>query len=177
MSQPKLLDQMRHKMRLHQYSPDTERAYIYWARRFILFHKKSHPKEMGKKEVEAFLTHLAVIRGVAPSTQNLALSSILFLYQKVMEIELSWLDATVSAGWFRTGSQGSFVAGIGNPRLNCTDWTSDSSEESGTVFFFSNYDFPLDDGNPDNNENNAIDHMQMLNVACDTVQKVWCVED
>lgn len=75
MSQPKLLDQMRHKMRLHQYSPDTERAYIYWARRFILFHKKSHPKEMGKKEVEAFLTHLAVIRGVAPSTQNLALSS------------------------------------------------------------------------------------------------------
>ena len=84
-------------MGLLQYSPDTERAYIYWVRRFILFHKKKHPKEMGKKEVEEYLTHLAVNHAVSPSTQNLALAAILFLYQNILETELPWLDDVVRA--------------------------------------------------------------------------------
>lgn len=93
----KLLEQMRNAIRLHQYSQETERAYLYWVKRFIIFHDKKHPASMEKKEIEAFLTHLAVNRGVAPSTQNLALSAILFLYQKVLDIELSWLDDVVRA--------------------------------------------------------------------------------
>ena len=97
MTRPKLLDQMRHSIRLRQYSHDTERAYLHWVKRFILFHDKKHPQTMGKKEVEAFLSHLAVNRGVSPSTQNLALSSVLFLYQQVLELELPWLDDVVRA--------------------------------------------------------------------------------
>lgn len=97
MSQSKLLDRVRHTIRLHQYSLDTERAYIHWIRRFILFHNKQHPMDMGKPEVEAFLTHLAVNRAVSPSTQNLALAAILFLYQKVLETELPWLDDVIRA--------------------------------------------------------------------------------
>lgn len=97
MHKPKFLEQVRNQLRLHQYSYDTERTYIHWIKRFILFHKMQHPKNMGKTEVEAFLTHLAVNRGVSPSTQNLALSAILFMYQKVLEIELPWLDDVVRA--------------------------------------------------------------------------------
>ena len=97
MSKPKLLEQMRNVIRVRQYSPETERAYVHWVRRFIIFNDKKHPKDMSKKEVEAFLTHLAVNRCVAPSTQNLALAAILFLYQQVLEIELSWLDDVVRA--------------------------------------------------------------------------------
>ncbi len=97
MPKPKLLDQMRDKIRLHQYSLDTERAYLHWVRRFILFHGKNHPNDMGKQQVEAFLTHLAVNRAVSPSTQNLALSAILFLYQKVLKTDLPWLDDVVRA--------------------------------------------------------------------------------
>jgi integron integrase len=76
---------------------DTERAYVHWIKRFIVFHGMRHPGEMGKAEIEAFLTHLAVNRGVSPSTQNLALAAILFLYQKVLEAELPWLDDVVRA--------------------------------------------------------------------------------
>jgi integron integrase len=85
---PKLLDQVRDKIRLKNYSIRTERAYVDWVRRFILFHQKRHPAEMGAPEVEAFLTHLAVADQVAASTQNQALSALLFLYQEVLGREL-----------------------------------------------------------------------------------------
>lgn len=75
---------MRDKLRSLHYSYRTEQSYIPWVRRFILFSGKRHPREMGKPEVEKFLTHLAVDRNVAASTQNQALSAILFLYQQVL---------------------------------------------------------------------------------------------
>lgn len=96
-AKPRLLDQMRNTIRLHQYSIATERVYLHWVRRFILFHGKRHPNTMGKREVEGFLTNLAVNRQVASSTQNVALAAILFLYSKVMGIELPWMDDVVRA--------------------------------------------------------------------------------
>ena len=90
---PKLLDQVRARLRTLHYSIRTEEAYVGWIRRFILFHKKRHPREMGGPEVEAFLTHLAVEEHVAASTQNQALAALLFLYQQILEIELPRLDA------------------------------------------------------------------------------------
>lgn len=92
---PKLLDQVRRRIRLKHYSIRTEKTYLAWIRRFILFHGKRHPREMGKKEVEAFLTHLAVERRVAASTQNQALNAVLFLYKEVLNIELPWMDDVV----------------------------------------------------------------------------------
>ncbi|MCP5133688.1 MAG: integron integrase [Gammaproteobacteria bacterium] len=89
---PKLLDQIRDKIRLKHYSIRTEQAYIDWSRRYILYHNKRHPKDMGKTEVEQFLTHLAVERNVAASTQNQALSAILFLYKEVLRQDIGWLD-------------------------------------------------------------------------------------
>ena len=89
---PKLLDQVRDKIRFKHYSIRTEQAYLDWIRRFILFHKKRHPAEMGASEVEAFLTHLAVAGKVAASTQNQARSALLFLYKEVLGQELPWLD-------------------------------------------------------------------------------------
>jgi len=89
---PKLLDRVRDKIRLKHYSIRTEQAYVDWIRRFILFHDKRHPKEMGAAEVEAFLTHLAVRGNVAASTQNQARSALLFLYKEVLGQELPWLD-------------------------------------------------------------------------------------
>ena len=77
-SKPRLLEQVRDQLRLHQYSFDTERTYIYWIMRFIFFHELQNPKNMSKPEIEASLTHLAVNRGVSPSTQYLALAAILF---------------------------------------------------------------------------------------------------
>ena len=76
---PKLLDQVRETTRRLHYSIRTEDAYVDWTRRFILFHAKRHPLEMGEPEVVAFLTHLAVERDVAASTQNQALCALLFL--------------------------------------------------------------------------------------------------
>jgi integron integrase len=93
----RLLDRMRSVLRAGHYSYRTEEAYVHWVRRFIRFHGLRHPRELGKAEVEAFLSHLAVNRNVAPSTQNLALNAILFLYQKVLEVELPWLDDVVRA--------------------------------------------------------------------------------
>lgn len=90
---PKLLDQVAAKMRLLHYSKRTEEAYVDWIKRFILFHGKRHPREMGGAEVEQFLTHLAVERHVAASTQTQAFSAILLLYQKVLGIELANIDA------------------------------------------------------------------------------------
>lgn len=94
---PKLLDQVRAQCRVKHYSLRTERSYAAWIRRYILFHGKRHPRDMGKKEVEAFLSHLAVERSVAASTQNQALGAILFLYRDVLGIELPWLDDVVRA--------------------------------------------------------------------------------
>ncbi|RJS91984.1 integron integrase [Salinisphaera sp. Q1T1-3] len=92
---PKLLERVRDRIRLKHYSLRTEKTYIAWIRRFILFHDKRHPRDMGKAEVERFLTHLAVDKHVAASTQNQALNAILFLYKDVLEIELPWMDDVV----------------------------------------------------------------------------------
>lgn len=94
---PKLLDQVRDRLRLKHYSIRTETAYLGWIKRFILFHNKRHPAEMGKEEVEAFLTWLAVSRNVAAATQAQALSAILFLYQEVLAQALPWLDDVTRA--------------------------------------------------------------------------------
>ncbi len=93
----KLLEEVRNTLRVHHYAMKTEKSYVQWIRRFILFHEKRHPAEMGKLEVEQFLTWLAVDRKVAPSTQNQALQAILFLYRKVLNTELAWLDDVVRA--------------------------------------------------------------------------------
>jgi integron integrase len=89
---PKLLDQVRGKIRLKHYSIRTEQAYVDWIKRFILHFGKRHPRELGAAEVEQFLTHLAVAGNVAASTQNQAKSALLFLYREVLETELPWLD-------------------------------------------------------------------------------------
>ncbi|MDD5461810.1 MAG: integron integrase [Methylococcales bacterium] len=89
---PKLLDQVRDKIRLKHYSLRTEQAYTDWIKRFVLFNHKRHPADMGVAEVEAFLTHLAVEGQVAASTQNQAKAALLFLYREVLGIELPWLE-------------------------------------------------------------------------------------
>jgi integron integrase len=91
-SRTKLLDQMRLALRLRHMSLRTERAYVGWTRRFILFHHKRHPKEMGADEIRAFLTHLAMHGQVAASTQNVALNALLFLYRQVLKQECPTLD-------------------------------------------------------------------------------------
>lgn len=87
----KLLDRLRGRIRLMHYSRRTEESYVYWCRAFIRFHGVRHPAEMGQKEVETFLTHLAVQRQVAVSTHRQALSALLFLYGKVLEVQLPWM--------------------------------------------------------------------------------------
>jgi integron integrase len=94
---PRLLDEVRDKLRTLHYSYRTEQQYLQWVRRYILFHGKRHPKAMGAPELEAFLTHLAVTRQVSAATQNQALAALLFLYQKVLGIELPWLKEVVRA--------------------------------------------------------------------------------
>src|SRR5512139_2134544 len=94
---PKLLDQLRDKIRVKHYSIRTETQYIHWAKRFILFHGKRHPRDLGANAVEAFLTHLATKGQVSASTQNQALSALLFLYREVLGIDLPWLDDVVRA--------------------------------------------------------------------------------
>ncbi len=84
----KLLEQVSDKIRLKQYSYKTGQSYINWIKRYILFHEKKHPAEMGARELESFLTHLAVDKKVAASTQNQALSAILFLYREVLKLPL-----------------------------------------------------------------------------------------
>jgi integron integrase len=88
---PKLLDQVRAKIRLKHYSIRTEQAYADWIRRFILHFDKRHPSELGPSEVEQFLTYLAVEGRVAASTQNQAKSALLFLYREVLALDLPWL--------------------------------------------------------------------------------------
>jgi len=94
---PRLLEQVRDRLRVKHYSIRTETAYIGWVRRYIHFHGKRHPAEMGRLEVEAFLTSLAVERNVSAATQNQALSALLFLYKEVLGIELPWLDDVTRA--------------------------------------------------------------------------------
>ena len=97
MSRIRLLDRVRHAIRVRQSSMATEKAYMAWIRRYILFHGKRHPAEMEKLEIEAFLSHLAVNRAVSPATQNQALQAILFLYRNVLEIKLPWLNDVIRA--------------------------------------------------------------------------------
>ena len=87
----KLLDRVRWHLRVKRYSIRTEQAYVDWIRRFILFHKKRHPDEMGEEEIAAFLSHLAIDRTVAASTQNQAFSALLFLYQQVLDRKLEFI--------------------------------------------------------------------------------------
>lgn len=94
---PRLLDQMRERIRLKHYSIRTERVYCEWVRRFIRFHQYRHPQEMGAAEVEMFLTDLAVRRNVSASTQNQALAALLFLYKDVLKLDLPWLADIVRA--------------------------------------------------------------------------------
>ena len=94
---PKLLERVSDKLRVKHYSIRTEQAYVGWIKRYIYFHGKRHPKDMGAQDIEAFLTHLAVVGKVAAATQNLAKSSLLFLYREVLEINLPWLDNITQA--------------------------------------------------------------------------------
>ncbi len=94
---PRLLDQVRARIRVKHYSIRTEDQYVQWIKRYIYFHDKRHPHDMGAGEVEAFLSDLAVTGGVSASTQNQALSALLFLYREVLEVTLPWLDNVTRA--------------------------------------------------------------------------------
>ncbi len=83
---PKLLDQIRQRIRTKHYSIRAEEAYVRWVKRFVLFHNKRHPVEMGEQEINAFLSHLAVKGKVAAATQNQALCAIVFLYKQVLKV-------------------------------------------------------------------------------------------
>jgi len=90
--QPRLFDEVRRRLRLKHYSLSTERIYLQWMRRFILASGRRHPRDMGGAEVERFLSTLATEGQVAASTQNQALSALLFLYREVLRIELPWMN-------------------------------------------------------------------------------------
>ncbi|HDL85523.1 MAG TPA: hypothetical protein ENH11_04230 [Candidatus Acetothermia bacterium] len=92
--EPRLLDQVRNAIRRKHYSIRTEQTYIDWIKRYIFFHNKQHPKEMGEREISDFLTYLAVKRKVSSSTQNQALCALVFLYKQVLKIELAEFDLT-----------------------------------------------------------------------------------
>lgn len=97
MQSPKLLDQVRNAARLRHLSIRTEDSYVNWIKRFILFHNKRHPRQMGTPEIEAFLSHLATVKNVASSTQNVALSALLFLYKEVLSLDVPHLENLVRA--------------------------------------------------------------------------------
>ena len=94
---PRLLDEVRRRLRMKHYSLRTEQAYLYWIRRYIQANGRRHPREMGGAEVERFLSDLARKGRVAPSTQNQALSALLFLYREVLAQELPWMENVVRA--------------------------------------------------------------------------------
>ena len=94
---PGLIEETRNAIRLRQYSIATERVYVQWIRRLIAYHRDKHPRELGRKDIEGFLSYLAVERKVSPATQNQALQAILFLYRIVLEIELPWMEDVVRA--------------------------------------------------------------------------------
>src|SRR5437868_11890080 len=97
MSKPKLLDEARNVARLRHLSLKTEKAYLGYIRRFILFHQKRHPRDMGPPEIRAFLTHLAVNEHVAASTQNIAFCALLFLYRDVLKSEMPGIEGVERA--------------------------------------------------------------------------------
>src|SRR6266498_4998017 len=94
---PRLLNRVRDAIRTRHYSRRTEKTYVAWIRRYIFFHGKRHPAEMGAAEITRFLTSLAVKSRVSASTQNQALSALLFLYREVLEQDIPWLDDVVRA--------------------------------------------------------------------------------
>lgn len=95
---PRLLDQLRERIRVRHYALRTERLYVGWVRRYILFHGKRHPRDMGAPELEAFLSHLALERGVSSATQNQAKAALLFLYKEVLgATDLPWLTEVAAA--------------------------------------------------------------------------------
>jgi len=91
-AKPKLLQLVRDAIRRKHYSPRTEDSYVHWIKRFVYFHGKRHPAELGEPAVTAFPNHLARDRNVAASTQNQALSALLFLYREALARPLDWLD-------------------------------------------------------------------------------------
>ncbi|HMF57769.1 MAG TPA: integron integrase [Pyrinomonadaceae bacterium] len=93
----KLLDRTRDLMRTRHLSIRTEEAYLAWIKQYIIFHHKQHPAKLGAKDVSAFLSHLAVDQHVSASTQNQALSAILFLYRDVLELEIDWVSDVIRA--------------------------------------------------------------------------------
>ncbi len=94
---PKLLDQVREAIRTRHYSIKTEEAYAGWIKRFILYHNKRHPAEMGEPEIGQFLSSLATDRHVSASTQNQALNALLFLYHEVLNKNIGYIDGVVRA--------------------------------------------------------------------------------
>lgn len=94
---PRLLDRLVTELRSRHYSPRTEEAYVFWFRRFVVFHGMRHPRDLGAPEVAAFLSHLAVRERCAAATQNQALAALLFLYRRVLAVELPWLDELIRA--------------------------------------------------------------------------------
>jgi integron integrase len=96
-SGPRLLDRLREAIRMRHYSRRTEKAYVGWVRRYVVFHGKRHPSLLGKDEASAFLSHLATQGRVSASTQNQALSALLFLYRDVLASDIGWLDDVVRA--------------------------------------------------------------------------------
>ena len=94
---PRLLDLVRHAARARHLARNTEKAYVHWVRRFVLFHGRRHPRDMREPEVNAFLTDLAVSGGVAAATQNQALAGLLFLYAEVLQQPLDRLEGVVRA--------------------------------------------------------------------------------
>jgi integron integrase len=96
-TEPKLLDQVSGILRAKHYSLKTEQSYLNWIKRFILFHGKRHPKDMGEEQINQFLTHLAVKENVAASTQNQALCAIVFLYKKVLNRDIKDLGKVIRA--------------------------------------------------------------------------------
>ena len=94
---PRLMDLVRNALRVRHYSLRTEQSYMQWIKRYILYHNKRHPAEMGKSEISEFLSYLAVKKHVSASTQNQALSALLFLYKQVLVLEVDWIDDVIRA--------------------------------------------------------------------------------
>jgi site-specific recombinase XerD len=89
---PRLLERVREVIRIKHYSIRTEQAYLQWIRRYIVFHGRRHPNELGGEELSAFLSDLAIRGKVSASTQNQALNAILFMYREVLKMQLPWID-------------------------------------------------------------------------------------
>lgn len=94
---PRLLDQVKHAIQVRHYSIRTEQAYVHWIKNYIYFHNKKHPNEMGDDEISAFLSHLATTKNVSASTQNQALNALVFLYRKVLDIDVGAFKGLVRA--------------------------------------------------------------------------------